>query len=86
MNLQCLYCKRTYSSAYGLKRHLSEKHQYIEEKEINKEIIPTIQDLSNLWDINFTLGDFNDDFNDDNFEVNNDSSEDDENEDVMVRR
>ena len=50
MSFKCTYCSRTYSSPYGLKRHISSKHQYI----INdNEEAPTqtkIVEESGLWD------------------------------------
>jgi DNA-directed RNA polymerase subunit RPC12/RpoP len=26
---KCLHCERTFASPYGLKRHISDKHQYV---------------------------------------------------------
>jgi len=28
MTYSCLYCSRTFATPFGLKRHISEKHQY----------------------------------------------------------
>ena len=71
---KCLHCSRTFSSAYGLKRHISDKHQYdvIDEGENirdEEEFKPTIQnDEPDLWDdekqTEETL------FSDDNFIMN----------------
>ena len=35
----CLYCDRIFASPYGLKRHISEKHQY-DNNEIKDEEAP----------------------------------------------
>ena len=29
MGYQCLHCSRTFSTPFGLKRHISDRHQYI---------------------------------------------------------
>ena len=29
MTYECIHCRRTFASPYGLKRHISAKHQYI---------------------------------------------------------
>ena len=70
---KCLHCPRTFSSSYGLKRHISDKHQYAIDEGENigneKEFKPTIQtDEPGLWDdenpTEETL------FSDDNFIMN----------------
>ena len=33
MTYTCLHCYRTFATPYALKRHISEKHQYIDEDE-----------------------------------------------------
>jgi DNA-directed RNA polymerase subunit RPC12/RpoP len=49
---KCSHCPRTFSSPYGLKRHISIKHQYVDEDiRDEKEFKPTIQtDEPGLWD------------------------------------
>ena len=33
MIYNCLYCSRTFSTSYSLKRHISSKHPYVDENE-----------------------------------------------------
>ena len=48
---QCLYCTVTFSTPYALKRHISEKHNYIEEDngETSQSKI-TYEKEPGLWD------------------------------------
>ena len=56
MTYTCLHCSRTFRTPVGLKRHISEKHQY---EDINK-VKETFQSSKvpskepGLWDENFT--------------------------------
>ena len=45
----CLHCDRTFASPYGLKRHISEKHQY-DNNEIEDEGAPFQMNIDGLWD------------------------------------
>ena len=50
MTYKCLHCSRTFATPYALKRHISDKHQYIteDESEISRSNIP--YDELSLWD------------------------------------
>ena len=47
----CLHCSRTFATPYALKRHISNKHQYIseEEGESSRANIPYVEPAG-LWD------------------------------------
>jgi len=49
---KCLHCERTFASPYGLKRHISDKHQYVN-NEIEDEGAPfqtKVVEEPGLWD------------------------------------
>jgi Zinc finger, C2H2 type len=50
MTYKCLHCSRTFATPYALKRHISDKHQYIaeDEGETSRSNIP--YDELSLWD------------------------------------
>lgn len=51
MTYKCSHCSRTFATPYALKRHISDKHQYIAEDEgetSRSNIIP--YDDPSLWD------------------------------------
>jgi hypothetical protein len=48
MTYNCLYCTRTFSTPYALKRHVSDKHQYTEEDE--GEASRQYEEEPGLWD------------------------------------
>jgi hypothetical protein len=50
MTYKCLHCSRTFATPYALKRHISDKHQYIaeDEGETSRSNIP-YNELG-LWD------------------------------------
>ena len=54
MAYKCFYCSRTFASPYALKRHISDKHQYIEDEgEASSSRIPF--DEPGLWDDDITM-------------------------------
>jgi len=50
MTYQCLHCRRTFSTPYALKRHISDKHQCIieDEGEASRSNIP--YEEPGLWE------------------------------------
>ena len=54
MTYECLHCKRTFSSPYALKRHISSKHAYdtnIDEDEgESSQSKMTYEEEPGLWD------------------------------------
>jgi hypothetical protein len=50
MTYECIHCRRTFASPYGLKRHISAKHQYInaEGSETSHSNLPPVE--AGLWD------------------------------------
>jgi Zinc finger, C2H2 type len=50
MIYSCLHCSRTFATPYALKRHISDKHQYVneEEGESSRSNIP--YEEPGLWD------------------------------------
>lgn len=50
MTYKCLHCYRTFATPYALKRHISDKHQYIadDEGETSRSNIP--YEEPGLWD------------------------------------
>jgi len=50
MTYKCLHCSRTFATPYALKRHISDKHQYIaeDEGETSRSNIPYNE--PGLWD------------------------------------
>lgn len=57
MAYECLHCSRTFATPYALKRHISEKHQYIaeDEGETSRSNIP--YDEPGLWDEDLPIDD-----------------------------
>jgi hypothetical protein len=57
MVYECLHCSRTFATPYALKRHISEKHQYIaeDEGETSRSNIP--YDELGLWDEDLPIDD-----------------------------
>ena len=55
MTYQCLYCSRTFSTPSGLKRHISDKHQYIDEGEPSQSNLP--YEEPGFWDEDFIMED-----------------------------
>ena len=48
MTYDCIHCSRTFATPYALKRHISAKHQYIDEGEPSHSNIP--YDEPGIWD------------------------------------
>ena len=40
MTYDCIHCSRTFATPYALKRHISAKHQYIDEGKPSHSNIP----------------------------------------------
>ena len=55
MTFQCSYCSRIYSNAYGLKRHISDKYQFINDQEKTISLKIPLYEEPDLWDEEFTL-------------------------------
>ena len=53
MAYQCLHCSRTFSTPFGLKRHISDKHQYIDKGEPSQSNLP--YEEPGLWDEDFIM-------------------------------
>ena len=49
MAYQCLHCSRTFSTPFGLKRHISDRHQYIDEGEPSQSNLLPYEEPG-LWD------------------------------------
>jgi len=50
MVYNCLHCSRTFATPYALKRHISDKHQYIAEDEGETSRLNIPYDEPGLWD------------------------------------
>jgi len=50
MVYNCLHCSRTFATPYTLKRHISDKHQYIVEDEGETSRLNIPYDEPGLWD------------------------------------
>jgi len=58
MTYQCIHCSRTFSSPYSLKRHISDKHQYISDDEGEASYSNRLPyEESDLWDDNLPTDD-----------------------------
>src|SRR3982074_903246 len=55
MAYQCLHCSCTFSTPSGLKRHISNKHQYVDEGEPSQLNLP--YEEPGLWDEDFIMED-----------------------------
>src|SRR5213080_998965 len=57
MGYQCLHCSRTFSTPFGLKRHISDRHQYIanEGESSQSNLLP--YEEPGLWDEDFIMED-----------------------------
>jgi hypothetical protein len=47
---KCLYCIRTFATPYGLKRHISERHQYYNNEDEGESFQTNIVEEHGLWD------------------------------------
>ena len=54
MAYQCLHCSRTFSTPFGLKRHISDRHQYIDEGEPSQSNLLPYEEPG-LWDEDFIM-------------------------------
>ena len=50
MTYQCSHCSRTFLTPYALKRHVSDKHQYIIEDEVEPSGSKLPYEEPGLWD------------------------------------
>lgn len=50
MTYSCLHCSRTFATPYALKRHISDKHQYISEEEGESSHSNMPYEEPGLWD------------------------------------
>src|ERR1043165_668193 len=50
MSYECLYCSRTFATTYALKRHISAKHQFINEDEGEASFSQMPYEEPGLWD------------------------------------
>src|ERR1044071_9858880 len=50
MSYECLYCSRTFATPYVLKRHISAKHQFINEDEGKASSSQMPYEEPGLWD------------------------------------
>ena len=50
MSYECLYCSRTFATPYALKRHISAKHQFINEDEGEASSSQMSYEEPGLWD------------------------------------
>ena len=54
MTYLCSYCDRTFSTSLALKRHISDKHQYIDEEEgATSQSRMLYEEEPGLWDDDF---------------------------------
>ena len=54
---QCLHCSRTFSTPFGLKRHISAKHQYIADEGESSQSNLLPYEEPGLWDEDFIMED-----------------------------
>src|ERR1051326_2862483 len=57
MVYQCLHCSRTFSTPFGLKRHISDRHQYIADEGESSQSNLLPYEEPGLWDENFIMED-----------------------------
>lgn len=57
MTYKCLHCSRTFATPYALKRHISDKHQYIAEDEGETSHLNIPYDEPGLWDEDLPIDD-----------------------------
>ena len=50
MIYKCLHCSRTFATPYALKRHISDKHQYIAKDEGETSRLNILYEKPSLWD------------------------------------
>ena len=50
MVYKCLHCSQTFATPYALKRHISDKHQYIAEDEGKTSRLNIPYEEPGLWD------------------------------------
>jgi len=74
MTYNCLHCSRTFATPYGLKRHISDKHQYINEEEGETSHSELPYEEPGLWDDDFIMD--NDEAEPITFEPTTESHED----------
>src|SRR5205085_4390707 len=55
MGYQCLHYSRTFSTPFGLKRHISDRHQYIADEGSQSNLLP--YEEPSLWDEDFIMED-----------------------------
>src|SRR5881227_1442364 len=57
MGYQCLHCSRTFSTPFGLKRHISDRHQYIADEGESSQSNLLPYEEPGLWDEDFIMED-----------------------------
>ena len=57
MGYQCLHCSRTFSIPFGLKRHISDRHQYIADEGESSQSNLLPYEEPGLWDEDFIMED-----------------------------
>lgn len=55
MGYQCLHCSRTFSTPFGLKRHISDRHQYIADEGESSQSNLLPYEEPGLWDEDFIM-------------------------------
>jgi hypothetical protein len=50
MTYTCLHCSRTFATPYALKRHISDKHKYIDEDEGETSRLNLPYEEPGIWD------------------------------------
>src|SRR6059058_761793 len=57
MGYQCLHCSRTFSTPFGLKHHISDRHQYIADEGESSQSNLLPYEEPGLWDEDFIMED-----------------------------
>src|SRR5439155_284618 len=57
MGYQCLHCLRTFSTPFGLKRHISDRHQYIADEGESSQSNLLPYEEPGLWNEDFIMED-----------------------------
>src|SRR5436190_23551383 len=57
MGYQCLHCSRTFSTPFGLKCHISDRHQYIADEGESSQSNLLPYEEPGLWDEDFIMED-----------------------------
>src|SRR3989442_10253824 len=64
MGYQCLHYSRTFSTPFGLKRHISDRHQYIADEGESSQSNLLPYEEPGLWDEDFIMKDEKDEKDD----------------------